>query len=115
MGSHLAWNVGDIGGTSFLGYLDLIGGDFDKTVDRLKALGAEDEGPGDKTTVEFRGTYNGAVFTLYDYYNDGRLHIGGHDDPVWGGVPLDVEGLKAHLGRLAGLDTVVDIRKVLGR
>ena len=102
MGSHLEWNVGDISGTSLRGYLDLPDGDFEQTIERLKALGAEaDEWSDDKTTIQFRGRYNGATFTLYDYYRDARLHIGGHtgNDPFGGGPALDVEGLKAHLGR----------------
>ena len=75
------------------GFFDAADGDFEGAVAKLMALGAVDDGPGDKTTVEFHGTYNGAVFTLYDYRYDGRLHIGGHDG-------LDVDGLKAALGKV---------------
>jgi hypothetical protein len=95
--STLDWNVGDVNGTCLRGFLDLMDNDFDRTVERLKALGAEDDGPGDKTTVEFRGRFNGAVFTLYDYYGSrSGLHIGGFA-PYDGPLPVDVEGLKAHL------------------
>jgi hypothetical protein len=105
--SELEWNVGDPNMACLRGYLDLLDGDFDKTVARLKALGAEDEGPGDHTTVEFRGRFNGAVFTLYDYCESrSSLNIGGHA-PYDGPPVLDVEGLKAHLARWFALPEVL--------
>jgi len=105
--SEIVWNVGDVNMTCLRGYLDLMDGDFDRTVARLKALGAEDDGPGDKTTVEFHGRFNGAVFTLYDYYGSRScLHIGGHA-PYDGPKPLDVEGLKAHLATWFALPEVL--------
>jgi hypothetical protein len=102
VGSMIIWNVGNRNGTQLLGFFDAADVDFEGAIAKLKAAGAEDDGPGDKTTVEFHGTFNGAVFTLYDYKNDDRLHIGGHrGDPRWfEGEPLDVDGLKAALGGL---------------
>jgi len=87
------WNVGNRNGTHLRGFFEAADGDFEGVVAKLTALGAIDDGPGDKTTVELTGLFNGAVFTLYDYRYDGRLHIGGHDT-------LDVDGLKAALGSL---------------
>lgn len=93
----LTWNVGDTNGTERVGYFDdLIDGSLYKTAAAFSLLGAVDYGPGDKTTVEFCGTFNGAVFTLYDYRGTGTLHIGGHRFACDGKV-LDVEGLKRAL------------------
>lgn len=105
--SEIEWNVGDVNMTCLRGTLDLMAGDFDKTVDRLEALGAM---PVEGDTVEFWGRYNGAVFTLYDYYGSRKsLNIGGHA-PGDGKPVLDVEGLKTHLANWFALPAVLDMR-----
>jgi hypothetical protein len=81
----------DRNGTYFRAYLPLVG-TFEETIARLLTLSgltieqARDNGDHDKVSVEFAGTYKGAVFTLYDYKEDMEVHIGGH------GV-LDVDNL----------------------
>lgn len=104
----LKWNEGNINGTCLVGLLDNVSGYAAAVAAKLVSLGAVDEGPGDKTTYEFRGTFHGAVFTLYDYYGSSTLHIGGRhpDDDIFDdifpppGPCLDVAALKAHLGEL---------------
>lgn len=75
----LAWDQTiSIGGTSLQGYL-VTPWSFEETVARLITLCGPPR-PGDeyKISVEFTGTFNGQVFSLYDYKGDRELHIGGH-------------------------------------
>lgn len=74
---------------------------FETTVARFVAIAYGPEGhrfpfhedSDDKVSVYFVGTFNGKVFTLYDYKRDQQIHIGGSPD-------LDVEGLIQELRRL---------------
>jgi hypothetical protein len=67
------------GGTSLRGYLH---GDFKAQKIALKlASGQSGKCDGDgKVTIEFIGTCNGKVFTLYDWKGGRMFHIGGNDD-----------------------------------
>lgn len=90
-----------INGTSLQGYYTpKAGWSFEETVARLTTLSGQNpseafDGDG-KVTVEFVGTFDGAVFTLYDYYADRRIHIGGHGDG-WGTPAVNVAALAAAL------------------
>jgi hypothetical protein len=75
------------GGTSFRSYYDSPW-TFEETVARLLTLSGQPAKSLDeyKTSVEFRGTFKGQVFTLYDYKEDRAFHVGGTE-------ALDVVGL----------------------
>lgn len=57
---------------------------FEELVAKLATLTGQDPAAladGYKTSVEFVGTFRGAVFTLYDWKGErGGLHIGGHPE-----------------------------------
>lgn len=77
MSAALTKNNGSVGGTSLRGYLETPWS-FEETIARLLGAGFEmQDGDGDKLSVEFIGTFNGATFTLYDYKEDREIHIGG--------------------------------------
>jgi hypothetical protein len=65
---------------------------FEETVARLVALSGQPATSSDqyKTSVEFRGAFDGEYFALYDYKSDREIHIGGTN-------ALDVAGLQAAL------------------
>lgn len=64
---------------------------FEETVARLITLSGQDPtADGYKVSVEFVGMFGGQPFTLYDYKEDRKIHIGGNDK-------LDVEGLAQEL------------------
>lgn len=91
--NQLTFKAADANGTSLRGYLDNVPLPFTSIVARLKTLSGQEPAEGGdayKVSVEFKGTFNGHVFTLYDYKGDDTIHIGGH-----GG--LDVDGLKSEL------------------
>lgn len=96
----LTWNQQRTsGGHSLRGYLDTPWS-FEETVARLAAL--SDQEPAlatvdGKVSVQFHGTFHGCTFSLYDYKQDYRLHIGGTD-------ALDTVALAAALR--AALETV---------
>ena len=112
----LRWNEGDDNGTCLLGYLNSPLS-LEKTVAILRADGAVDEGPGDKTCYEFVGTWHGAVFTLYDYKGGGDLHIGGYPPegtlfPVENDRAVDVPSLRRHLHALLADPRYADVPPV---
>jgi hypothetical protein len=85
-------------GTSLQGYFEHRKLSFVQQADGFAAESGQPRwnASGDgKVTVEFCGTFDGAVFTLYDYKGDDTFHIGGRDG-------LDVEGLKRALRGLLG-------------
>lgn len=93
----IQWDAdANLSGTSLCGYFEPAGFTFEEVVARLKTASGqqpEQQGDGEKTSVEFVGTFDGAVFTLYDYKGDGALHIGSH--PAFDARPVvDVEALK---------------------
>lgn len=95
----IVWDsTAPIGGTFFRTYLNSRFG-FRELVGRLSALSHQPvESPDEyKLSVEFVGLFNGEVFTLYDYKEDRKMHIGG-------GPGLDVVGLQKELDIL--LETV---------
>jgi hypothetical protein len=73
------WKDVPISGTSLRGYLNTPWS-FEETVARLVSLSGQPAESADmeKTSVQFVGTFNGEVFTLYDYKEDREIHIGGH-------------------------------------
>ena len=78
----------DIDGTA---YRTMLGQsfEFEETVARLLTASGQDateQGDGYKVSVEFVGTFEGHVFTLYDYKEDREIHVGGHPE-------LNVRGL----------------------
>ena len=82
------------GGTSFSGAYLQTPWSFAETVARLIALSGQDPTQFTdeyKVSVEFGGTFDGQVFTLYDYKGDDTLHVGALDGR------LDVAGLNAYL------------------
>lgn len=91
-------------GTSLRGYLRTPWS-FPETVARLITLSGQQQdgtcGDAYKTSVEFVGTADGRVFTLYDYKGDGQIHIGGA-----AGLDADrlTESLVAHLADAAPAD-----------
>jgi hypothetical protein len=54
---------------------------FEETVARLVTASGQpvNSDDGYKTSVNFKGTFGGRVFTLYDYKEDREIHIGGMD------------------------------------
>ena len=89
------WTNCGASGTYLVGMLTPCNGrmPFQETVARLITLSGQDpttQTDEYKTSVEFNGSYNGAMFTLYDYKGDREIHIGGTD-------ALDVAGLRAEL------------------
>lgn len=84
MNADIKWDSRtNVYGTGFTGfYLDNLPWSFDEAVDRLSKLSGIDGRAlsCDKTTVGFYGTFRGKTFTLYDYYGDGRFHIGAYGD-----------------------------------
>ena len=98
----IRWREGEIDGTSFRGLWNDLPYSFEETVARLITVSGQnpimfEEMPisyftinGYKTSFDFHGTYEGKVFTLYDYKGDYRIHIGGKRG-------LNLEGLKQFL------------------
>jgi hypothetical protein len=91
--TQLTWNAdADLNGTSLQDYL--MKGEwpwsFEETVARLITASGQNPPANDgyKVSVEFIGTFNGKVFTLYDYKEDRELHIGAHNQD-------DIRGLTA--------------------
>lgn len=79
--------------TYLRGYLPLTSTTFAETVAKLATISGQtpaDLADGDKTSVEFVGTFKGEPFTLYDYKGGAMIHIGGSGR-------LDVDGLIAEL------------------
>lgn len=79
--SLLDWSEPSIDGTSLRGYYESPWS-FEETVARLITASGQPARSFDqyKTSVEFRGTFHGHVFTLYDYKEGRTIHIGGADD-----------------------------------
>ena len=72
----IKWRDGEINGTHLQGYWNPPY-TFVETVARLITVsGQKPVVDGYKCTVDFHGTYEGQVFTLYDYKGDYRIHIG---------------------------------------
>lgn len=91
----ITWGGANIGGTSLRGYFES-DYSFEETVARLITLSrqnAAEAGDGYKVSVAFSGTFDGWVFTLYDWKGGRQLHIGGT-------ARLDVDRLSAELRRL---------------
>lgn len=67
---------------------------FEETVGRLITLSGQPAKSFDeyKTSVEFRGRWNGQPFTLYDYKEDREIHVGGDSK-------LDVKSLCGQLAK----------------
>ena len=87
----IRWREGEIDGTYYLGFWDDLPYSFEETVARLITVSGQN--PiinGYKCSIHFHGTYEGKVFTLYDYKGDYRIHIGGKRG-------LNLEGLKQFL------------------
>ena len=87
----IRWREGEIDGTYYLGFWDDLPYSFEETVARLITVSGQN--PiinGYKCSFDFHGTYEGKVFTLYDYKGDYRIHIGGKRG-------LNLEGLKQFL------------------
>lgn len=86
---RLDWTGGSRGMTWLRGYFRVPELSFEETVARLAGLSGQTPAAladGDKTSVEFEGTFDGQPFTLYDYKGGSGLHVGGSDD-------LDLHGL----------------------
>lgn len=89
LGRDLVWprelpNVAiETAGSSFTGRYVRVGDlPFEDLVERLNAIAGPSLGPSDddKASVYWFGFFRGALFTLYDYQQDKRIHIGGFDD-----------------------------------
>ena len=79
--------------TAFRSYLDDLPWPFEETVARILAASRQpifEQTDRCKMSFEARGKFEGSAFTLYDYKEDRRIHIGGPAD-------LQVEELKAAL------------------
>ena len=73
---EIKWRVGETNGTHLQGYWNSPY-TFVETVARLITVsGQKPVVDGYKCTVDFHGTYQGQVFTLYDYKGDYCFHIG---------------------------------------
>jgi hypothetical protein len=80
-GPALDWSEGaSVNGTSFRDYYNSPWG-FEETIALLVTASGQPAASPDqeKLSVEFRGTFNGSPFTLYDYKEDREIHIGGFD------------------------------------
>ena len=76
--------------TAFRSYLDNLPWPFEEVVARILAVSHQpifDQTDRCKMSFEARGKFEGSAFTLYDYKEDRRIHIGGPAD-------LKVEELK---------------------
>ena len=72
----IRWRDGEVTGTHLHGYWNPPYS-FEETVARLITVsGQKPVVNGYKTSFDFHGTYEGRVFTLYDYKGDYRIHIG---------------------------------------
>lgn len=89
----------DLNGSQLIGYFEPAGWTWEALVARLLELSGLPRESGDKTTIELTGTFAGAPFSLYDYYEGRRFHIGGFpaEDAWFEGQPVDVRGLIAAL------------------
>ena len=77
----IKWGVGEMNGTHLQGYWYELPYSFEETVARLITVsGQKPGGGGYKSSFDFYGTYEGKVFTLYDYKGDYRIHIGGRSE-----------------------------------
>ncbi len=87
----ITWNDISLSGTSLRGYFKSPWS-FEETTARLITASGQPAKSSDgyKTSVEFSGTFNGQVFTLYDYKGGDAFHIGGHHE-------LDVTALQTAL------------------
>ena len=79
--------------TAFRSYLDDLPWSFEETVARILVVSHQpifDQTDRCKMSFEARGKFEGSAFTLYDYKEDRRIHIGGPSE-------LKAEELKAAL------------------
>ena len=90
----IKWRDGEINGTHLKGYWNDLPYSFEETVARLITVSgqkpyATGEGllGGHKCSFDFHGTYEGKVFTLYDWKGSYDFHIGGR-------THIDIEELK---------------------
>ena len=83
----------DVLNTAFRSYLDNLPWSFEEVVARILAVSHQpifDQTDRCKMSFEARGQFEGSAFTLYDYKEDRRIHIGGP-------AGLKVEELKSAL------------------
>lgn len=95
----IIWNDRlSIGGTFFRCYLT---GRFSEMKRKLENMSGQDslcDSWGEQTTFMFVGSIGGHTFTIYDYEDDKRLHIGGTD-------VLDLGALELALKDVGHLDS----------